>query len=311
MSEGVKTVSSKVISYGHQILRGEYKIKGVVIEYNRVISVYEVPGIKINVKGIPQGVKIILEVEDNVKLEDYIHLCFGALRSKGRQVILAEYRIGKNCDLRFIKHCIFPRAVNFEHFMIGRFIIGENSKVRYFEEHYHGVTGGVSVKAFLTINVLKGAYLNTTFAIRKGVVGKLEWNQKTILHDKAKGDILFKARSVREDEILVREYALLLGRESSALLRTRTVSLDKSKVQVVNILEAHGSYSRGHVDCKEVVIGQAYASTIPRLIVKNPTAQVTHEASIGRISRKELETLMARGLSEEEAIEVLIKGLLK
>jgi hypothetical protein len=44
--------------------------------------------------------------------------------------------------------------------------------------------------------------------------------------------------------------------------------------------------------------------------VKDPRAHVTHEAAIGSVDSKQLQTLMSRGLSEEEAVELIIQGLL-
>jgi len=44
--------------------------------------------------------------------------------------------------------------------------------------------------------------------------------------------------------------------------------------------------------------------------VRNPKAHVTHEAAIGSVDSKQLQTLMSRGLSEEEAVDLIIEGLL-
>jgi Fe-S cluster assembly scaffold protein SufB len=44
--------------------------------------------------------------------------------------------------------------------------------------------------------------------------------------------------------------------------------------------------------------------------VRNPRAHITHEASIGSVDSKELQTLMSRGHNEEEAVELIIEGLL-
>jgi len=49
---------------------------------------------------------------------------------------------------------------------------------------------------------------------------------------------------------------------------------------------------------------------VPIATVTHPTAQVTHEAAIGSVDRKRLLTLMARGLREDEAVDVIIKGML-
>jgi len=44
--------------------------------------------------------------------------------------------------------------------------------------------------------------------------------------------------------------------------------------------------------------------------VADPKAHVTHEAAIGSVDNKQLETLMSRGLNEDQAIELIIEGLL-
>jgi len=44
--------------------------------------------------------------------------------------------------------------------------------------------------------------------------------------------------------------------------------------------------------------------------VTNKEAKVTHEAAIGSIDKKQMQTLMARGLDKEEAVRVIVKGML-
>jgi len=39
-------------------------------------------------------------------------------------------------------------------------------------------------------------------------------------------------------------------------------------------------------------------------------AKVTHGAAIGRVDQRQLETLMARGLSPKEAVDVIVRGIL-
>jgi Fe-S cluster assembly scaffold protein SufB len=66
------------------------------------------------------------------------------------------------------------------------------------------------------------------------------------------------------------------------------------------------------MDCTEVVRGAALASNTPLVVVRHDQAQVTHEAAIGAINRKELESLLvARGLSEDEAVDLIIRGMIR
>ncbi len=45
--------------------------------------------------------------------------------------------------------------------------------------------------------------------------------------------------------------------------------------------------------------------------VKHPLVKVTHEAAIGSVDQKQLETLMAHGLTPDEAEDFIITGLLR
>ncbi|HEX6230482.1 MAG TPA: SufD family Fe-S cluster assembly protein [Actinomycetota bacterium] len=65
------------------------------------------------------------------------------------------------------------------------------------------------------------------------------------------------------------------------------------------------------MDCAEIVRGKATASNTPHVVVRNDRAHVTHEAAIGTVNRKELETLMARGLDEDDAVDVIVRGMLR
>ena len=70
--------------------------------------------------------------------------------------------------------------------------------------------------------------------------------------------------------------------------------------------------SRGHVDCVEIIKGkEARASAIPRLVVVDDRSKLTHEAAIGSVDKKQVETLMARGLNEDEAVDVVVRGMLR
>ena len=84
----------------------------------------------------------------------------------------------------------------------------------------------------------------------------------------------------------------------------------KARAEVFNKLIADAPYARGHVDCKEIVQDEASANAVPIVEVRNPHAHVTHEAAIGSVDSKQLETLMSRGLTEDEASDLIIQGLL-
>jgi Fe-S cluster assembly scaffold protein SufB len=113
-----------------------------------------------------------------------------------------------------------------------------------------------------------------------------------------------------DDIITIRETGNLLGEYSRGVLTSRVAVRDNAKAEVYNKIKASAAYARGHVDCKEIIQDNGIAKATPIVEVNNPKAHVTHEASIGSVDSKQLQTLMSRGLSEEEAVELIIQGLL-
>jgi hypothetical protein len=61
----------------------------------------------------------------------------------------------------------------------------------------------------------------------------------------------------------------------------------------------------------EIVKDSAVARAIPIVTVTNPLAKVTHEAAIGSVDKRQMETLMAHGLTPEEAVDVIVRGILR
>ncbi len=94
------------------------------------------------------------------------------------------------------------------------------------------------------------------------------------------------------------------------MLTSKIAVRDEASAEIYNRITAEAPYARGHVDCKEIVKDNGTATAIPVVDVRNSLAHVTHEAAVGSVDKKQLETLMARGLDEDEASELIIQGLL-
>jgi hypothetical protein len=61
----------------------------------------------------------------------------------------------------------------------------------------------------------------------------------------------------------------------------------------------------------ELLRDRAVARAVPMVSVTNPLAKVTHEAAIGTVDRRQMETLMAHGLSPDKAVDIIVKGMLR
>jgi Fe-S cluster assembly protein SufB len=70
---------------------------------------------------------------------------------------------------------------------------------------------------------------------------------------------------------------------------------------------AHGA--RNHTQCDSLLMGaQCGAHTFPYIESRNATAVVEHEASTSRISEEQLFYCLQRGLSQEDAVNLIVSG---
>lgn len=68
---------------------------------------------------------------------------------------------------------------------------------------------------------------------------------------------------------------------------------------------------KAHLECHGLILNNTGAiHAIPELEAQAVGAEMSHEAAVGKIAEEEIEYLMARGLSEEEATATIVRGFL-
>lgn len=282
----------------------------VEIHGNKVLQSTLVEGLHIDVDEGEDGISARLRVDPGMKLENPVHLCFGMIPENGIQRIELDVEIGEEAEASFLAHCTFPNAKNIEHLMNATIRVQKNGRYSYFERHVHGEHGGIKVVPKAEITLEEGAFFSTEFELLKGRVGLMDIDYATIC--KARSTMEMKARisATHDDTVKIREAGKLVGEYARGVLISHIALRDSAYAEIYNDLTADAPYARGHVDCKEIVQGNAVARAVPIVQVNNPKAHITHEAALGSVDSKQLQTLMSRGLSEDDAVELIIQGLL-
>ena len=68
---------------------------------------------------------------------------------------------------------------------------------------------------------------------------------------------------------------------------------------------------RAHLECHGLILEEGGAIlAVPELEGHHPDVDMSHEAAVGKIAQQEVEYLMSRGLSEEEATAAIVRGFL-
>lgn len=298
-------------SGGEKKLLQSDKVASMVVAGNKVIMKNLVDGIHVNAVETDNGVNIDLFIDDGVKMAFPVHLCFGVVHKKGDQRIISNYHIGNNVSVEFLAHCSFPKAEDVRHLMDAKIEIGENSRMKYNEVHFHGPEGGIEVLPKAQIKLGKDSIYSSEFRLIEGRVGTFDMDYTVNVGENSVAELNAKLYGKGDDKIKIKESIYLDGESAKGIAKSRIVNTEKSASEVLGEVIGNAAYSRGHIDCTEIVEGEyASASAVPLVKVTHPLAKVTHEASIGSVDKQQMETLMARGLTEDEAIDVIVKGLL-
>jgi Fe-S cluster assembly scaffold protein SufB len=288
------------------------KSANLVVSHNKIISKNEIPGVHIEGGSTPTGVNAKIMVDPGTIVEEPVHLCFGVVPKEGIQEILSEFDIGDGARVTFLAHCSFPNAIKVKHIMNAKIHVGKKAEMTYSETHYHGEYGGTEVLPVVKVIVDEGGTLKNEFKLIKGTVGQLRIDYEGDLRKDAVCEFDAKVYGKKDDRIIVKESIFLNGENARGLAKSRIVSSDRCQSEVIGEMVGNAPFARGHVDCVEIIKGKdARASAIPRLVVNDDQAKLTHEAAIGSVDKKQVETLMARGLTEDEAVDVVVRGMLR
>jgi hypothetical protein len=175
----------------------------------------------------------------------------------------------------------------------------------------HSEQGGLEVLPRARIHLAEGARFESEFQLVRGRVGLIDMDYETVCDRESVLEMIAKISGRLDDTIKIREVGLLQGEGARGYLTSRVAVRDRAQAEIYNKLTATAAYARGHVDCKEIIKDQGRASAVPVVEVAHPRAHITHEAAIGSVDSKQLETLMSRGLDEDQASELIIAGLLR
>jgi hypothetical protein len=142
-------------------------------------------------------------------------------------------------------------------------------------------------------------------------VGRLEIDYDVTAGPGAVVELTTRVFGHATDEVKIKEKVVLAGENARGLIKARVAIEDEATAEIIGITEGNAAGCRGHVDCMEIVKDRAVAKALPLVQVNNPLAKVTHEAAIGSVDKRQMETLMAHGLSPEEAVDIIVKGILR
>ncbi len=238
-----------------------------------------------------------------------VQSCF-LLRSPGlRQVVHNLVVAEEGAELHLVNGCTTATYTDIGiHIGVTEYYIGRNAKVTSSMIHHWG--DEVEVYPRSAAHIEEGGHFVSNY-IAMSRVGRIQMYPSAIVERGATAtfnSVVYAPAGAKLD-LGARVY--LTGAGAAADIISRAVSDGGHVINRGHIIgEVAGS--RGHMECNGLLLGkQGVIHAIPELEGRSPGIALSHEASVGMISREELAYLMAGGLDEESARSLIIQGFLE
>ena len=114
----------------------------------------------------------------------------------------------------------------------------------------------------------------------------------------------------KESDIDTGGAAVLNAPGTSAEIMSRSVC-SGGKMIARGRLTGNCTGAKAHLECRSIMLTDDGSTiAIPELEANVADVEMTHEAAVGKIARDQIEYLMSRGLSEDDAVSMIVRGFL-
>ena len=259
---------------------------------------------------IPKGVRCPME------LSTYFRINAAKTGQFERTLIVAE----DDSYVSYLEGCTAPmRDENQLHAAVVELIAGNNAQIKYstVQNWYPGDENG------------RGGIFNfvTKRGLCRGVNSKIAWTQietgsaitwkypSVILQgDHSVGEFYSVALTHNHQQADTGTKMIHIGKNTSSTIIAKGISAGKGQNTyrgLVRVLPT-AAKARNYTQCDTLLLSDTCGGhTFPYIEVKNPSAQVGHEASTSKIGEEQLFYCRQRGLSQEDAVSMIVNGFCK
>jgi Fe-S cluster assembly protein SufB len=252
-----------------------YVPKGVKIE--KPLQSY----FRINTEQMGQFERTLIIVDEGASL-NYVEGCTAPIYSKDSlHAAVVEIFVKKNGYCRY--STVQNWSKNIVNLVTKRAWVEENGQMEWIDGNI-----GSNINMKYPACILAGPYAKgTTISIAFAGEGQIQDTGAKMIH---------------------------LAPYTSSQIISKSISKGGGKVNYRGLVRHNKNalYARSHVECDTLMLDEkSLSDTIPTNIVQNPTSFIEHEASVSKVNEEQLFYLMSRGLTEEQATEMIIMGFIE
>jgi Fe-S cluster assembly protein SufB len=259
---------------------------------------------------VPKGVRCPME------LSTYFRINARNTGQFERTLIIAE----AGASVSYLEGCTAPmRDENQLHAAVVELVAMDDARIKYstVQNWYPGdAEGRGGIYNFVTKRgACRGARSKISWTqVETGSAITWKYPSCVLLGEDSVGEFYSVAVTNNRQQADTGTKMIHVGRGSRSTIVSKGISAGRSNNTYRGLVRVAPSASgaRNHTQCDSLLIGdQCGAHTVPYIESRNPTAKVEHEATTSKIADDQLFYCRQRGLSEEDAVNLIVNGFCK
>ena len=217
--------------------------------------------------------------------------------------------VEEDAELNVVTGCTTdPDVKRGMHIGVSEFYVKRGGKLSFTMIHKWGEE--VAVRPRTGVNVEAGGVFISNYICLKPVLDLQMYPTVRLLGEAAVARLNSVLAAFPGSQLDVGGRAVLAAPGTRAEILARTLSLGGRCINRGH-LRAEASESKAHLECHGLMLdAKGVIHAIPELEALTDKAELSHEAAVGKIAPEEIEYLMARGLSEADAVATIVRGFL-
>jgi Fe-S cluster assembly protein SufB len=259
---------------------------------------------------IPKGVRCPME------LSTYFRINAANTGQFERTLIIAD----EDAYVSYLEGCTAPmRDENQLHAAVVELVALENAQIKYatVQNWYPGDENGVGgIYNFVTKRgACRGKRSRISWTqVETGSAITWKYPSCILIGDESVGEFYSVALTNNYQQADTGTKMVHIGKNTKSTILSKGISAghgQQSYRGLVKVLKG-AENARNYSQCDSLLLGKTCgAHTFPYIEVKNSTAQVEHEATTSKIGDDQLFYCMQRGISEEDAVSMIVNGFCK
>ena len=251
---------------------------------------------------VPKGVKL------DMPLQAYFRINAESMGQFERTLIIVE----EGAQVQYIEGCTAPSySRDSFHSGVIEIIVKEGARMRYttIQNWSHNVYNLVTQRAIVG--------RDATMEWVDGNLGSkltMKYPSCYLMGEGARGEILSIAYAGNGQHQDAGGKVIHNAPHTSSRIVSKSISRGSGRSSYRGLLQVNpgAKYARSNVECDALLLDeQARTDTYPYIEIQDEHAQIGHEATVSKIGDEQLFYLMSRGLSEDAAATMVVRGFIE